>query len=119
MRERLGQEGEHSLQGQQVVQEQRPTHEGEVDQCGLDEAAVTAAVPIIGRARSLHTLLDQRTDLTSPTLTTLRENLAGFITHPAAVDRTRHSYPGRSTQARVTSRKQARWPPGLPCGRTG
>ncbi|MGH3916636.1 MAG: hypothetical protein ACRDTC_24970, partial [Pseudonocardiaceae bacterium] len=40
-------------------------------------------VPIIGRARSLHTLLDQRTDLTSPTLTTLRDDLAGFITHPA------------------------------------
>ncbi|MGH3916431.1 MAG: hypothetical protein ACRDTC_23930 [Pseudonocardiaceae bacterium] len=40
-------------------------------------------VPIIGRARSLHALLDQRTDLTSPTLTTLRDDLAGFITHPA------------------------------------
>ncbi|MGQ0775054.1 MAG: hypothetical protein ACT4NY_11660 [Pseudonocardiales bacterium] len=40
-------------------------------------------VPIIGRARSLHTLLAQRTDLTSPTLTTLRDDLAGFITHPA------------------------------------
>ncbi|MGQ0778708.1 MAG: hypothetical protein ACT4NY_30560 [Pseudonocardiales bacterium] len=40
-------------------------------------------VPIIGRARSLHTLLDQRTDLTSGTLTTLRDDLAGFITHPA------------------------------------
>ncbi|MGH3916246.1 MAG: hypothetical protein ACRDTC_22990 [Pseudonocardiaceae bacterium] len=40
-------------------------------------------VPIIGLARSLHTLLTQRTDLTSPTLTTLREDLAGFITHPA------------------------------------
>ncbi|MGH3914228.1 MAG: hypothetical protein ACRDTC_12600, partial [Pseudonocardiaceae bacterium] len=40
-------------------------------------------VPIIGRARSLHTLLTQRTDFTSPTLTTLREDLAGFITHPA------------------------------------
>ncbi len=40
-------------------------------------------VPIIGRARSLHTLLTGRTDLTSPTLTTLRDNLAGFITHPA------------------------------------
>ncbi|MGH3914158.1 MAG: hypothetical protein ACRDTC_12240 [Pseudonocardiaceae bacterium] len=40
-------------------------------------------VPTINRARSLHTLLTQRTDLTSPTLTTLREDLAGFITHPA------------------------------------
>lgn len=40
-------------------------------------------VPIIGRARSLHTLLAQRTDLTSPTLTTLHDDLAGFITHPA------------------------------------
>ncbi len=40
-------------------------------------------VPIIGRARSLHTLLDQRTDLTSGTLTALRDDLAGFITHPA------------------------------------
>ncbi|MGH3931495.1 MAG: hypothetical protein ACRDTF_16170, partial [Pseudonocardiaceae bacterium] len=40
-------------------------------------------VPIIGRARSLHTLLTQRTDLTSGTLTTLRDDLAGFITHPA------------------------------------
>ncbi|MGH4020034.1 MAG: hypothetical protein ACRDT0_12530, partial [Pseudonocardiaceae bacterium] len=40
-------------------------------------------VPIIGRARSLHTLLTQRTDLASPTLTTLRDDLAGFITHPA------------------------------------
>lgn len=40
-------------------------------------------VPIIGRARSLHTLLTQRTDLTSPTLTALRDDLAGFITHPA------------------------------------
>lgn len=40
-------------------------------------------VPIIGRARSLHTLLTQRTDLASPTLTALRDDLAGFITHPA------------------------------------
>lgn len=40
-------------------------------------------VPIIGRARSLHTLLVQRTDLASATLTTLRDDLAGFITHPA------------------------------------
>ncbi|MGH3949046.1 MAG: hypothetical protein ACRDSE_07975, partial [Pseudonocardiaceae bacterium] len=40
-------------------------------------------VPIIGLARSLHTLLAQRTDLASATLTTLRDDLAGFITHPA------------------------------------
>jgi hypothetical protein len=40
-------------------------------------------VPIIGRARSLHTLLTGRTDLASATLTTLRDDLAGFITHPA------------------------------------
>ncbi|MGH3928993.1 MAG: hypothetical protein ACRDTF_03335, partial [Pseudonocardiaceae bacterium] len=40
-------------------------------------------VPIIGRARSLHALLTQRTDLTSGTLTTLRDDLAEFITHPA------------------------------------
>ncbi|MGH3912147.1 MAG: hypothetical protein ACRDTC_01855, partial [Pseudonocardiaceae bacterium] len=40
-------------------------------------------VPIIVRARSLHTLLAQRAALTSPTLTTLRDDLAGFITHPA------------------------------------
>ncbi|MGH3915260.1 MAG: hypothetical protein ACRDTC_17915 [Pseudonocardiaceae bacterium] len=40
-------------------------------------------VPVIGRARSLHTLLAARTDLASGTLTTLRDDLAGFITHPA------------------------------------
>ncbi|MGH2477909.1 MAG: hypothetical protein ACRDIL_21885, partial [Candidatus Limnocylindrales bacterium] len=40
-------------------------------------------VPIIGRARSLHALLAGRTDLASATLTTLRDDLAGFITHPA------------------------------------
>ncbi|MBV9011893.1 MAG: hypothetical protein JO272_07555 [Pseudonocardiales bacterium] len=40
-------------------------------------------VPVIGRARSLNTLLAQRTDLTSPTLTALREDLAEFCTHPA------------------------------------
>ncbi|MGH3937574.1 MAG: hypothetical protein ACRDTG_02915 [Pseudonocardiaceae bacterium] len=40
-------------------------------------------VPIIGRARSLHTLLTQRTDLTSGTLSTLRDDLTGFLTHPA------------------------------------
>ncbi|MGH3939407.1 MAG: hypothetical protein ACRDTG_12390, partial [Pseudonocardiaceae bacterium] len=40
-------------------------------------------VPVINRARSLHTLLTQRTDLTSGTLTALRDDLAEFITHPA------------------------------------
>ncbi len=40
-------------------------------------------VPIIGRARSLNTLLGQRTDLVSSTLTTLRDDLAEFVTHPA------------------------------------
>ncbi len=40
-------------------------------------------MPIIGRARSLHTLLAQRTDLASATLTTLHDDLAGFITRPA------------------------------------
>ncbi|MGH3912564.1 MAG: hypothetical protein ACRDTC_04025, partial [Pseudonocardiaceae bacterium] len=40
-------------------------------------------VPVIARARSLHTLLTQRTELTSPTLSALRDDLAGFITHPA------------------------------------
>ncbi|MBV9141604.1 MAG: hypothetical protein JO115_11920 [Pseudonocardiales bacterium] len=40
-------------------------------------------VPIIGRARSLHTLLTQRPDLASSTLTTLNEDLAEFCTHPA------------------------------------
>ncbi|MGH3720868.1 MAG: tetratricopeptide repeat protein [Pseudonocardiaceae bacterium] len=41
-------------------------------------------VPVIGRARSLLTLLTQRTDLTSPTMTALRDDLAEFCTHPAA-----------------------------------
>jgi hypothetical protein len=40
-------------------------------------------VPVIGRARSLNTLLAQRTDLTSPTLATLRDDLTDFCTHPA------------------------------------
>ncbi len=40
-------------------------------------------VPIIGRAHSLHTLLSQRTDLTSSTLATLSDDLAEFVTHPA------------------------------------
>ncbi|MGH3874850.1 MAG: hypothetical protein ACRDSR_25660 [Pseudonocardiaceae bacterium] len=40
-------------------------------------------VPIIGRARSLQTLLDRRTDLASSTLTALRDDLAEFCTHPA------------------------------------
>ncbi|MGH3999857.1 MAG: hypothetical protein ACRDTJ_20630, partial [Pseudonocardiaceae bacterium] len=37
-------------------------------------------VTIISRAHSLHTLLGQRTDLTSSTLATLRDDLAEFIT---------------------------------------
>lgn len=44
-------------------------------------------VPIVGRARSLHTLLAGRTDLASAALSTLREDLAGFITHPAPTPR--------------------------------
>ncbi|MBV9163418.1 MAG: hypothetical protein JO281_18120 [Pseudonocardiales bacterium] len=40
-------------------------------------------VPVIGRARSLNTLLAQRTDLASPTLAALRDDLAEFCTHPA------------------------------------
>lgn len=40
-------------------------------------------MPIMGRARSLHTLLGQRPDLVSGTLTTLRDDLAEFVTHPA------------------------------------
>jgi hypothetical protein len=39
-------------------------------------------VPIIGRARSLHTLLGQRPDLASGALTALRDDLAEFVTHP-------------------------------------
>ncbi|MGH4012803.1 MAG: hypothetical protein ACRDSL_02455 [Pseudonocardiaceae bacterium] len=42
-------------------------------------------VVTIGRARSLHTLLAGRTDLASATLTTLRDDLAEFITHPAPI----------------------------------
>jgi ATP/maltotriose-dependent transcriptional regulator MalT len=38
---------------------------------------------IITRAQSLRTLLTQRTDLTSPTMTALRDDLAEFCTHPA------------------------------------
>ncbi|MBV9012082.1 MAG: hypothetical protein JO272_08525 [Pseudonocardiales bacterium] len=38
---------------------------------------------IIGRARSLNTLLAQRTDLASPTLAALREDLTEFCAHPA------------------------------------
>ncbi|MGH3942767.1 MAG: hypothetical protein ACRDTG_29930 [Pseudonocardiaceae bacterium] len=48
-------------------------------------------VPVISKARSLHTLLTQRTDLTSPTLITLRDDLAGFITHPTPT-RPRHHH---------------------------
>lgn len=40
-------------------------------------------VPVIGRARSLHTLLVQRTDLASSMLAALRDDLAEFVTHPA------------------------------------
>ncbi|MGH3833342.1 MAG: hypothetical protein ACRDRS_23395, partial [Pseudonocardiaceae bacterium] len=40
-------------------------------------------VPVIGRARSLRTLLTQRTDLTSTTLTALQDDLTEFCTHPA------------------------------------
>jgi ATP/maltotriose-dependent transcriptional regulator MalT len=40
-------------------------------------------VPVIGRARSLHTLLTQRTDLASHTMTALRDDLAEFCAHPA------------------------------------
>jgi ATP/maltotriose-dependent transcriptional regulator MalT len=38
-------------------------------------------VTIISRARSLHTLLTQRTDFASPTMTALRDDLAEFCTH--------------------------------------
>ncbi|MGH3808662.1 MAG: hypothetical protein ACRDRU_18950 [Pseudonocardiaceae bacterium] len=40
-------------------------------------------VPVIGRARSLLTLLTQRTDLTSSTMTTLQDDLTEFCAHPA------------------------------------
>lgn|GEM_PF-2097492 len=40
-------------------------------------------VPGISRARSLHTLLTQRTDLASGTMTALRDDLAEFCVHPA------------------------------------
>jgi hypothetical protein len=40
-------------------------------------------VPVIGRARSLNTLLAQRTDLASTTLAALRDDLTEFCTHPA------------------------------------
>jgi len=40
-------------------------------------------VTVISRARSLHTLLTQRTDLASGTMTALRDDLAEFCTHPA------------------------------------
>ncbi|MGH3684699.1 MAG: hypothetical protein ACRDSM_06530 [Pseudonocardiaceae bacterium] len=40
-------------------------------------------VPVIGRARSLNTLLAQRPDLASNTLATLRDDLTEFCTHPA------------------------------------
>jgi hypothetical protein len=63
---------------------------GELDAVGEHLAPIlrsTSAeyrtVPVIGRAQSLHTLLTQRTDLTSPTMTALRDDLAEFCTHPA------------------------------------
>jgi hypothetical protein len=40
-------------------------------------------VPGVSRAQSLHTLLTQRTDLASSTMTALRDDLAEFCTHPA------------------------------------
>ncbi|MGH3830307.1 MAG: hypothetical protein ACRDRS_07605 [Pseudonocardiaceae bacterium] len=40
-------------------------------------------VPVIGRARSLLTLLTQRTDLTSSALTALSDELTEFCAHPA------------------------------------
>ena len=40
-------------------------------------------VPVIGRARSLNTLLAQRPDLASSTLTALSDDLTEFCTHPA------------------------------------
>lgn len=40
-------------------------------------------VPVIGRARSLSTLLSQRSNLASATMTALRDDLAEFCTHPA------------------------------------
>ncbi len=40
-------------------------------------------VPVIGRARSLNTLLAQRPDLASSTLATLSDDLTEFCTHPA------------------------------------
>ncbi len=40
-------------------------------------------LPVISRARSLHTLLAQRPDLASSTMATLRDDLAEFCIHPA------------------------------------
>ncbi|MGH3900085.1 MAG: hypothetical protein ACRDTA_17960 [Pseudonocardiaceae bacterium] len=40
-------------------------------------------VPVIGRARSLNTLLAQQPDLASSTLAALRDDLTEFCTHPA------------------------------------
>lgn len=52
-------------------------------------------VPVIGRDRSLNTLLGQRPDLASSTLAALRDDLAEFCTHsaitPAGLE------PGQST----------------------
>ncbi|MGH3915618.1 MAG: hypothetical protein ACRDTC_19760 [Pseudonocardiaceae bacterium] len=64
--------------------------QGELDAVGEHLAPILHAtnaeyrtVPIIGRARSLHTLLDQRPDLVSSTLAALRDDLAEFVTHLA------------------------------------
>ncbi|MGQ0778854.1 MAG: hypothetical protein ACT4NY_31335, partial [Pseudonocardiales bacterium] len=63
---------------------------GDLDAVGEHLAPVLSStgaeyrtVPIIQRARSLHTLLGQRPDLASSTLTTLRDDLAEFVTQPA------------------------------------
>jgi hypothetical protein len=64
--------------------------QGDLDAVGEHLAPVLRAtqaeyrsVPVIGRARSLNTLLAQRPDLTSSTLVVLRDDLAEFCTHPA------------------------------------
>ncbi|MGH3828843.1 MAG: hypothetical protein ACRDRS_00095 [Pseudonocardiaceae bacterium] len=64
---------------------------GELDAVGEHLAPVLHSTgaeyrtfPVIGRARSLHTLLARRPDLASCTMTTLRDDLAEFCTHPAS-----------------------------------
>jgi len=73
---------------------------GELDAVGEHLAPVLGStqaeyrtVPVIGRARSLNTLLAQRTDLASPTLAALSEDLTEFCTHPAPTP------PGLETEA--------------------